>query len=77
MEVLDVIQFSFLSNFTQETDTCNYPNYEEDTRIVMQQCLDKGLKIVISILTFSEIMGIFKLKDLAKRSEILLNFASI
>jgi hypothetical protein len=43
----------------------------------MQQCLDKDLKIVISKLTPSDIKNIPKLQDLAKRSEILLNFVSI
>jgi hypothetical protein len=43
----------------------------------MQQCLDKDLKIVISKLTPSGIKNFFKLKDLAKKSEILLNFVSV
>ncbi len=81
---MNATKFSFSSNLTQEIDTCdpidfnyNYPNCEEDKWIIMQQCLDKDSKIVISKVTPSDIKSIFKLKDLAKRSEIPLNFVSI
>ncbi len=40
----------------------------------MQQCLDKDLEIVVLEPTFSNIKNIFELKDLVKRSEILLSY---
>jgi hypothetical protein len=70
MEVLrvNVTKFSFSSNLTEEINTCdsidfhyNYLNYDKDTWIIMQQYLEKDLKIVISKLTHSNIKNIFKL----------------
>jgi hypothetical protein len=65
----------FSSNFTQEIDICdpidlddNDLDLKENTRTIMQQCLEKVLKVLVSKPTPSDIKNIFKLKVLVKNN---------
>jgi hypothetical protein len=70
---VNVTKTLFSSNLTQEIKIF-YPidlddndlDLIENTRTIMQQCLEKDIKVVVSKPTFSDIKSIFKLKDLAR-----------
>ncbi len=70
---MNVTKTLFSSNLTQEIKIF-YPidlddndlDLIENTRTIMQQCLEKDIKVVVSKPTFSDIKSIFKLKDLAR-----------
>ncbi len=64
----------FSSKLTKEIEICDPidPNdsdldIEEDTWIIMQQCVDKYLEVIVLEPTPSDIRNIFKLKDLVKK----------
>jgi hypothetical protein len=70
---VNVTKTLFSSNLIQEIEICdpidlddNDLDLKEDTITIMQQCLEKDLKVVVSKPTPSDIRNIFKLKDLIR-----------
>jgi len=71
---VNAIKTLFSLNLTQEIEICDPIDLDDsdldlkkDTRIIMQQCLEKNLKVVVSKPTPNGIRNIFKLKDLARK----------